>query len=99
MTRDHDLGAPVLKIVDGHSDDFFSIFNRMMLIKLNVDHIILFHFRNRMGGDEFGMEALGHIGQVLEDTLDVHHHGVTGAGDDGKLLLQECACRGNAVTL
>jgi hypothetical protein len=47
-----------------------------------------------MGGDQLGVETFGHIGQVLENTLNIHHHGVAGAGDDGQFLLQEGAAGG-----
>jgi hypothetical protein len=71
----------------------------MMLVKLDVDHIVLLHLGNGMGGDQLGVEALGHVGQVLEHALNINDHGVTGAGDDGQFLLQEGAGLGNAVAL
>ena len=75
------------------------IVHGMVLVKLDVDDVVLLHLGDGVGGDQFGVEALGHIGQVLEHALDVHHHGITGTGDDGQLLLQEIACRRYAVAL
>jgi hypothetical protein len=60
----------------------------VVLVEFDVDHVVLLHLGDGMGGDQLGVEALGHVGQVLDDALDVHHHGVAGAGDDGQLLLQ-----------
>ena len=71
----------------------------MMFIKLNVNHIVLFHFCNGVGGDQFGMETFGNIGKILENTLNIHNHGITCAGDDGQFLLQVGSCLGNAMTL
>jgi hypothetical protein len=45
------------------------------------------------------MEAFCNIGQVLEDTLDIHYHGIACAGYDGKLLLQKCSAQRYAVAL
>jgi len=99
MFGDHNLGFPVPKVVDGHLNNSLGVSYGMMLVKLNVNHIILLHLGNGMGCDKLGMKTFGHVGQVLEDTLDIHHHGITGAGDNGKLLRQKSCCAGYAVAL
>ena len=71
----------------------------MVFIEFDVHHIVLLHLGDGMGGDQFGVEAFGHVGQVLEYALDVHDHGIAGAGDDGQFLLQVGTGLGNAVTL
>ncbi len=99
MLRNDNFGTTVGEVVDGHFDNAFGIFHGMVLVKFDVHDVVLLHLGHGMGGDQFGVEAAGHIGQVLEYTLYVDHHGVAGAGDDGQLLLQEGACGWNAVTL
>ena len=71
----------------------------MMFIKLDVDDVVLLHLGDGVGGDQLGVEALGHVGQVLEHTLNVHHHGIAGAGDNRQFLLQEGTGRRYAVAL
>jgi hypothetical protein len=99
LCRNHHLGAAVLEVVDGQFDDPFGILDGMMLVELDVEHIVLLHPGDGMGGDQFGMKAFGHIGQVLENALDIHHHGVAGPGDDRQFLLQEGAAKRNPVSL
>jgi len=93
MPRNHDLGATVLEIRDSHLDDPDGILHRIMLIELDMDNIFLFHLGDGVSGDEFGVEAFGDIGQILENTLDIDDHRITGAGDDRQFLLQEGPCR------
>jgi len=71
----------------------------MVLVEFDVHHVVLLHLGHGMGGDQLGVEAPGHVGQVLEHALDIDHHGVHRAGDDRQLLLQEGARRRHAVAL
>jgi hypothetical protein len=64
-----------------------------------MDDIFLFHSGDGVGGDQFGVKAFGDIGQILEDALNIDHHGIAGAGDDGKLLLEKRAAQRHAVAL
>jgi hypothetical protein len=93
LFRDHDIGAPVLEIVDGHFHDALGIFHGVMLIEFDVDHILLLHAGNGVGGDQFGVETVGHVGDILKDALDIDHHGIAGAGDNGQFLLQKGAAQ------
>jgi hypothetical protein len=95
----HDFAAAVLEVVDAHLDDPFGIFQGVVFVELDVNDTVLLHLGDGVGGDQFGVEALGHVGQVLEHALDVHHHGVAGAGDDGQFLLQVGAGLGYPVAL
>ena len=67
-----------------------------MLVKGDV-HGLPFDAGPVVGGDQFGVVALGHVGQGLHLALHVHDHGVHRAGDDGHLLLQVVAGHGDAV--
>ena len=87
VLRDHNIRAALIKIIDGDFDDAFGVFHSMMFIKLDVQHIVLLHLGHGVGGDQFGMETLGHVGQILHDALNIHDHGVAGAGNNGQLLL------------
>ena len=71
----------------------------MVFIKLDMDYVILLHLVYRMRGDQLGMEALGNVGQVLEDTLHVYDHSITGTGKKRQVLLQKGTGRWNAMTL
>jgi len=84
---DHNIRAAILKIVTGHFKNPDGVFHGMVFIEFDVDHVVLFNLGNRMGGDQLGVKTLGHIGQVLHHTLDIHYHGITGAGDNHKFLL------------
>ncbi len=95
----HDFGPTIGKVVDGHGDNAFGIIKGMVFVELDVDDVVLFHLGDGMGGDQLGVKAFGNIGQVLENTLDIHDHGIAGAGDNGQFLLQESACGRNAVAL
>jgi hypothetical protein len=77
----------------------FRIFQGMVFVELDVDDVVLLHLGDGVGGDQLGVEALGHVGHILENTLDVDHHGIAGAGDDGQFLLQVGAGLGHAVAL
>ena len=52
-----------------------------------------------VGGNQFGMKAFCHIGQVLEDTLNINHHGIACPGDDCQLLLKKRSTQGHTVAL
>ena len=95
----HHLRAPVFEIVDGQFDDPFGIFHGVMFVKFDMNDIFLFHFGDGMGGDQFGVEASGHIGDILHDALNVHDHRVAGAGDNGQFLLQKSAAQRHAMAL
>jgi hypothetical protein len=81
------------------TDDFFRVFQGVVFVELDVDDTVLLHLGDGVGGDQLGVKALGHVGHILENTLDVYHHGVAGAGDDGHFLLQVGAGLGHAVAL
>jgi hypothetical protein len=95
----HYISAAILEVINGHLNDAIGIFHGMVFIKLDMDHIILFHLGNGMRGDELGMEALGNVGQVLEDTLHVYDHRITGTGDNCQFLLQKGSGRRYTVAL
>jgi len=99
VLRNHNLCTTIYKIVTSHFNDPLGIFYGMMFIKLYMDSSILLHSGNRMGSDYFGMKTICNICNVLHDTLDIYHHGIDCAGDDGKLLLQKCSAQGYAVAL
>jgi hypothetical protein len=52
-----------------------------------------------VSGNQLGVETFGHVGKILEDTLDINHHGITGTGNYGKLLLHKRSYRGYAMAL
>src|SRR3989339_576345 len=95
----HDFFFTVFKVFNRKRHDPDGIFHCMVLVEFNVNDIVLIHLPHGVGGDQLGMTAFSHIGKVLEDTLNIHHHGVTGACHNGKFLLEECSCRGNPVSL
>ena len=82
-----DLGGSVGIVVDSGLDNPFGIFQGMMFVKLYMNGIAGSDFTAGIGGNQLGMIALGHIGQVLHDALDIDHHGIHRPGNDGQLLL------------
>jgi hypothetical protein len=60
-----------------------------VFVKFDMDHIVLFHLGDGMGGDQFGVEALGHVGQVLEH---IHWMSTTMASQAPVMMASSC-CR------
>src|SRR4030042_3990986 len=50
-----------------------------------------------VGGDEFGMVALSHIGERLHLALDIDNHRFNSTCDDGEFLLEEIPCAGDSM--
>jgi hypothetical protein len=94
-----DLGAPVLKIVDGNLYMPFRTLYGMILVKFEMDHIFPFHPRNGKCGDRLGMKTLGHVNNILKNALDVNSRRITRSRDDARFLLQEGPAHGYTMPL
>ncbi len=88
--------APIGIVIYHRSEDFLGRVHGVAFVELHMGGA--FNMGSGVGGDNFGMVALGDLGQPLHDALDIDHHSLHRAGDDGQLLLQEIAGDGHAVT-
>ena len=68
-----------------------------MLVKFNMDRITRFNLCPRVGGDDLGVETLGHVCNGFHYTLYIHNHCVHGASYNGQLLLQKVTTKRNSV--
>jgi hypothetical protein len=67
----------------------------MVLVELDVRRAR--HLNLGAGGDDFGVEMIGHASQRLHDALHVDDHRLDRAGQDRKLLVEEVAGRWDAL--
>ena len=92
----HQLGLPVLEVLNGHLDDRLGVVTGVLGREL--DELGVGHPADGRGGDELGVEALGEGSQCGEDALHVYNNGFAGAGENHVLLAQEVTGHGDAVT-
>jgi len=86
VQRDEALAA-LLEVLDGVGEDRLGAVDGVVIVKLQMHRTG--HLGPVVGGDDVGVEVLGHLGHRLHDTLDVHHHRLNSAGGQHHLLLDE----------
>ena len=96
LLGDGHVSAPPGEVIDGHPEYLFSRFHGLVLVKLDM-HCAGHHGLGR-SSYELGVVALGDVRQRFHYALDIHHHGVHGAGNQGQLLLHKVTRQRYAVT-